>query len=124
MFRKRIFQNRSSSEGILLLVLFVAFIFTTSLALVSVAQSTEVIEISTLVKQGVSDEIIINSIRNAHALYHLTSGEILTLRKNGVSQKVIECMVNRPANRATSTHPVLVADPVAALSATIPDPDR
>ncbi len=53
-------------------------------------------DIKSLAKAGVSDEVIISQIRNAHAAYRLSTAEVLDLKAAGVSDKVIDFMINTP----------------------------
>jgi len=53
-------------------------------------------DIKMLAKTGISDEIILSQIRNAHVVFHLTTAEILDLKQSGVSEKVIDFMINTP----------------------------
>ena len=53
-------------------------------------------DIKAMVKAGVSDEVIMSQIRNTHAAYRLTTAEILDLKANNVSEKVIDFMINSP----------------------------
>ena len=50
-----------------------------------------------LAKAGISDEVIINQIRNSHTVYRLGATEILDLKDAGLSEKVIDFMINTPA---------------------------
>jgi outer membrane lipoprotein SlyB len=54
-------------------------------------------DIKALSKAGVSDEVIISQIRNAHVVYRLTTAEIIDLKDAGVSEKVIDFMINTPS---------------------------
>ena len=58
-----------------------------------------VAEIKALVKGGLSDDIILSQVRSQHAVFHLTTDEILDLNTNKVSQKVIEFMINTASTR-------------------------
>jgi len=51
-------------------------------------------DVVALVKNGLSDEVIISQIRNSRTVYHLTTAEIIDLKNSGVSEKVIEFMIN------------------------------
>ena len=62
-------------------------------------QSMTVAEIKALVKGGLSDDIILSQVRSQHAVFHLTTDEILDLNTNKVSQKVIEFMINTASTR-------------------------
>jgi hypothetical protein len=54
-------------------------------------------DVKLLAKAGVSEEVIISQIRNSRIVYHLTTAEILDLKENGVSPKVIDFMINTPS---------------------------
>ena len=54
-------------------------------------------DIKALTKAGISDEVIISQIRNSRVVYRLTSAEIIDLHDSGVSQKVIDFMINTPS---------------------------
>ena len=51
-------------------------------------------DIKTLARSGLSDEVILSQIRSNHAVFHLTTAEIIDLNDNKVSQKVIDFMIN------------------------------
>ena len=55
-----------------------------------------------LVKAGLSDDVIINQIRNSRVVYHLTAVEIIDLKESGVSEKVIDCMIGTPPAGSTA----------------------
>jgi uncharacterized protein YcfJ len=54
-------------------------------------------DIKALAKADVSDEVIISQIRNSRVVYRLTTAEIIDLKDSGVSQKVIDFMINTPS---------------------------
>lgn len=54
-------------------------------------------DIKMLAKSGVSDEVILSQIRNSHSVYRLDAAEILDLKDAGVSEKVIDFMINTPS---------------------------
>jgi len=54
-------------------------------------------DIKALAKAGISDEVIISQIRNSHTVFYLNTTEILDLRDAGVSNKVIDFMINTPS---------------------------
>ncbi len=54
-------------------------------------------DIKMLAKSGVSDEVILSQIRNSHSIYRLSAAEILDLKDAGVSEKVIDFMINTPS---------------------------
>jgi hypothetical protein len=59
-----------------------------------------VADVKALANAGLSDEVILSHIRNSQAVYHLTTAEIIDLKNGGVSEKVIDFMINTSsANR-------------------------
>lgn len=54
-------------------------------------------DIKALAKGGVNDDVIISQIQASRTVYRLSSEEILDLKNSGVSEKVIEYMVNTPS---------------------------
>ena len=54
-------------------------------------------DIKALTKAGVSDEVIISQIRNSRVVYRLTTAEIIDLKDSGVSNRVIDFMINTPS---------------------------
>ena len=61
------------------------------------SQPLGVADVKMLAKSGISDEVIISQIRNSRTVYHLTTAEILDLKAAGVSEKVIDFMINTPS---------------------------
>lgn len=61
------------------------------------SRPTSVANIRALAKAGVSDDIIISQIRNTRTIYHLTSTDVIALRDAGVSEKVLNFMLNTPS---------------------------
>jgi hypothetical protein len=57
-------------------------------------QSGGAADIKALAKAGLSDEVILSHIRNSGAVYHLTTAEIIDLKQSGVSDRVIDFMIN------------------------------
>ena len=54
-------------------------------------------DIKALTKAGVSDDVILSQIRNSHVVYRLSTAEIIDLKDSGVSQRVIDFMINTPS---------------------------
>jgi len=69
------------------------------------AQPMGLPDIKMLAKSGVSDEVILSQIRNSHTVYHLSAAEILDLKDAGVSDKVIDFMINTPSLYRSSRPP-------------------
>jgi len=51
-------------------------------------------EVKELVKAKLSDEVIISQIRSSRTVFHLKTAEIIELRDSGVSEAVINFMIN------------------------------
>ncbi|HVM59959.1 MAG TPA: YXWGXW repeat-containing protein [Verrucomicrobiae bacterium] len=51
-------------------------------------------DVKELARAGVSDEVIISQIRNSHSVYQLSTAEIIDLKNSGVSERVIDFMIN------------------------------
>lgn len=58
-----------------------------------------VAEVKALVKGGLGEDVILSKIRTSHAVFHLTTAEILDLKQSGVSEKVIDFMINTASQR-------------------------
>lgn len=50
-------------------------------------------DIKSMSKNGLKDTTIMNQIRATHSTYHLTTAQIIDLKKSGVSQNVINYMI-------------------------------
>jgi hypothetical protein len=68
-------------------------------------QSIGVADVKALVSAGLSDDVILSHIRNSQAVYHLTTAEIIDLKNSGVSEKVIDFMINTPTVYRSSRPP-------------------
>jgi hypothetical protein len=77
-------------------------------------------DVKMLAKNGVSDEVILSQIRNSHTVYRLSAAEIIDLKDAGVSQKVIDFMINTPSTSPGG--PVVVATATAAAPTPLPSP--
>ena len=60
------------------------------------SQPLTVVDVKSLVKAGVSDDLVISQIRNSRTVYHLNTAEIVDLKNSGVSEKIIDFMINTP----------------------------
>jgi len=79
------------------------------------AETVSVADVKMLAKAGMSDEVILSHIRNAHAVFRLSTAEIIELKDTGVSQKVIDFMINTPPSVGPA--PVLVREVSAGTPA-------
>lgn len=50
-------------------------------------------DVKEMAKNGLSDDVIIDQIKSTHSIYYLTADQIISLKKAGVSQKVIDYMI-------------------------------
>jgi outer membrane lipoprotein SlyB len=60
-------------------------------------QPLQVSDVEALVKAGVSDDVIISQIQNSRTVYHLAPSDIIGLRNSGVSDRVVNFMINTPS---------------------------
>jgi Glycine zipper len=60
-------------------------------------QPLTVNDVQALAKARISDDLIISQIRNSRTVYHLTTADIITLKNTGVSDRVIDFMINTPS---------------------------
>ena len=51
-------------------------------------------DVKALTKGGIGDDVIISQIRTTHSVFHLTTDDILDLKKSEVREKVIDFMIN------------------------------
>ena len=56
-----------------------------------------VADVEALAKAGIKDDLIISQIRNSRTVYHLTTADIIALKNAGVSDKVVDFMINTPS---------------------------
>lgn len=64
---------------------------------VTQGQPLTIADVKALAKAGISEDVIINQIKNSRTVFHLTASEIIDLRDSGVSDKVINYMINTPS---------------------------
>jgi surface antigen len=78
-------------------------------------------DIKSLVKAGISDDVIISQIRNSHTVYRLSANDIIDLHNAGVSQKVLDYMINTPNTAGTAAAQAQTA--IVAQSPPPPPPE-
>jgi outer membrane lipoprotein SlyB len=66
-------------------------------------QPLGVADVKALAAAGVGDNVIISQIRNSHTVYHLSAADIIDLRDSGVSNPVIDFMINTPGSIGESS---------------------
>ena len=57
-------------------------------------QPLSLADIKSLAKAGIGEDIVISQIRASHSAYHLSTADIIDLRDSGVSNRVIDYMIN------------------------------
>jgi len=65
-------------------------------------QPLSVADVRALGRAGISDDVIISQIRNSHTVYHLSAADIIDLRDAGVSNAVIDYMINTPGTAGSA----------------------
>jgi len=63
-------------------------------------QPTSIADVKAMAKAGVSEDVIISQIRNTRTIYHLAAADVIGLRDAGVSEKVLNYMLNTPSQWA------------------------
>ena len=56
-------------------------------------------DVKAMVKAQISDEVVISKITASRTVYRLTTAEIIDLKESGVSNKVIDFMINTATRR-------------------------
>lgn len=70
--------------------------------IVTQGQPLGIADVIAMSRAGVSDDVIINQIRNTHTLYRMVAEDIIALHNAGVSQSVINYMINTPNTAGTT----------------------
>jgi outer membrane lipoprotein SlyB len=60
-------------------------------------------DIKALARAGVSDDVIISQIRNSHTIFHLSTSDIIDLHNSGVSERVVDFMINTPSSSGNTS---------------------
>jgi hypothetical protein len=79
-------------------------------------------DIKALSRAGLNDDVIISQIRNTHTTYHLSPADIIDLHNAGVSQRVIDFMINTPNLAGAAPAPPPPTGPVVVTVAPPPLP--
>ena len=74
-------------------------------------QPLTVPDVEALAKAGIGDDLIVSQIRNSRTVYHLTTADIIALKNNGVSERVIDYMINTPTQFGSSAEVAGVVGP-------------
>jgi len=81
-------------------------------------QPLSVADVKALAQARISDDVIISQIRNSRMVYHLSSADIIDLRDAGVSNAVIDFMINTPSRLGGSSS----AEPAQAGTVVVAQP--
>ena len=77
-------------------------------------------DVKALARAGVGDELIISQIHSTRTVYHLSTGDIIALKNGGVSERVIDYMINTPTSALSPPPLVAVArEPPPPVSETV-----
>src|SRR4029077_2905026 len=83
----------------------------------AIAQAVTEAEVVTMTRSGVGDEVIINSLRTRGCRWNAAPENVIALKQQGVSDRVIEAMQNtglQPAAVGAPPPPVVYAPPPPA----------
>jgi hypothetical protein len=69
------------------------------------SQPLTIVDIKALVKAGIGDDLVISQIRNSRTVYRLSTAAVIDLKNSGISEKIIDFMINT----ATQLPPAEVA---------------
>jgi hypothetical protein len=79
-------------------------------------QPLTIADVESLVRAGIGDDLVISQIRNSRTIYHLNTADILGLKNAGVSERVIDFMINTPTQvRSTEVVGVIGPNPPAPV---------
>ena len=76
---------------------------------VQISQPVTIDDIVSMTKAMISDDLIISQIRNSRTIYHLKTADIIALKRSGVSERVINFMINSPSE-ISSADPTTIAN--------------
>jgi len=64
-----------------------------------------VADVKALMRAGVSEDVIISQIQSSHTIFHLSASDIIDLRDAGVTDRVVNYMINTPNTATPATAP-------------------
>ena len=89
-------------------------------------QPLSIPDVKALVASKISDDVVINQLVATHSVFHLSANDIIDLRNGGVSDKVINYMINTPTTVGDATATVIAQAPPTPPTETVvvaPGPD-
>jgi outer membrane lipoprotein SlyB len=60
-------------------------------------QPTSIADVNAMAKASISDDVIISQITSSRTVYHLIAADVIGLRDAGVSDRVLNFMINTPS---------------------------
>jgi len=90
-------------------------------------QPLTVADVEALARAGIGDDLIISQIRNSRTVYYLTTSDIIALKNAGVSERVIDFMINTrtetPSAQVEGVYGPVPPQPVPQTVVVAPAPD-
>ena len=89
-------------------------------------QPLSIPDIKALARAGISDEVIVSQIKNSRTVFRLSAADIIDLRDAGVTDKVVNYMINTPSTAPesanTTTQVIQYAPPPAPVESVVVSP--
>jgi len=80
-------------------------------------QPMSIADIKAMARAGVSDDVIISQIITSHTIFRLSAADIIDLHNSGVSDRVVNYMLNTPSTATPASSP-----PTASVAGGPPPP--
>jgi uncharacterized protein YcfJ len=71
-------------------------------------------DVKAMTRAKIGDDLIISQIRSSRTVYHLNTADIVRLKRAGVSEKVIDFMINTPNEIGSAETSVVASTPPPA----------
>ena len=95
-------------------------------ARVEQGQPLSLADVKALSRAGISDDVIISQIKNSRTVFHFSAADIIDLRDAGVTDKVVNYMINTPStapeSASTATQVIQFAPPRAPVETVVVSP--
>jgi len=72
-------------------------------------QPLGIADIKAMVRAGVADDVIISQIIGSHTVFHLSAADVIDLHNSGVSDRVVNYMINTPGTATAAPPPQTTA---------------
>jgi outer membrane lipoprotein SlyB len=82
-------------------------------------QPLSIADVKSLARAGISEDVIISQIEATHTVFRLSAADIIDLRDAGVTNKVVNVMINTPNTAGASAVVVTQAPPAAPPAQTV-----